>query len=288
VTGVGAASTKADFKGTYLIAARGNGKVSGSGKADPKKPAAKPTAPTKTDPKKPVPPKTEPTKEPTKPAPPKTDPKKPVGVKPGPEKTDPKKPDSPKTEPKKPEPTKTIPEKTPAPETPVIVPIDPPEEPPENVFGYEEPVKGCFEGLVYPIAANSKALPTSYTAIEPISVVYACEWDIPTRDWGAGFPGVEDRFEWFAIRYAGAFHVSKAGLWSFRISSDDGTKLYIDGKLVIGNDGVHPPKEATGKVQLTEGDHEMVLEYFQGPRYLINLQVFATVPGGEEGIFSVR
>ena len=79
-----------------------------------------------------------------------------------------------------------------------------------------------------------------------------------------------------------------AGEWTFRVSSDDGVKLYIDGKLVLDNDGVHPPKVKSGKVNLSKGDHDMVLEYFQGPRYHINLQLYATPPRGEEGLFSVR
>lgn len=166
--------------------------------------------------------------------------------------------------------------------------IDPPETAPDNDFGYEQPVRGCFEGIVYPIGENAKHLPKSYSNIDPVSVVYACEWDIPTRDWSQGFPGVEDFFEWFAIRYEGKFSISTPGKWKFRISSDDGSKLYIDGKLVIDNDGTHPPKEKSGVVELDKGDHEMVLEYFQGPRYHINLQLYATPPGGEEGIFSVR
>ena len=65
-------------------------------------------------------------------------------------------------------------------------------------------------------------------------------------------------------------------------------KLIIDGKVVIDNDGEHPPRERSGTVWLGAGDHEMVLEYFQGPRYHINLQLFATPPGGKQGIFSVR
>ncbi|MDD9937928.1 MAG: PA14 domain-containing protein [Myxococcales bacterium] len=169
-----------------------------------------------------------------------------------------------------------------------VKPVPPPEAPPTNEFGYEDPVLGCFEGHVFFIPERSKALPVSYQGAEPKSVLYACEWDIPTRKWKKGFPGVEDRFEWFAIRYAGAFHVAEGGEYTFRISSDDGSKLYIDGKLVIDNDGTHGPKSKKGKVTLTPGDHEMVLEYFQGPRYSINLQVFVTPPGGEEGLFSVR
>jgi hypothetical protein len=54
------------------------------------------------------------------------------------------------------------------------------------------------------------------------------------------------------------------------------------------NDGQHPPTSASGSIMLSAGDHELVLEYFQGPRYLIALQVWVTPPGGSEQIFSVR
>lgn len=167
-------------------------------------------------------------------------------------------------------------------------PIPPPETPPENVFGYEQPVLGCFEGQVYFIPNNSQRLPRSYAELESSAVLYACEWDIPTRAWEQGFPGLSDRFEWFAIRYEGAFNVSKAGKYRFRISSDDGARVTIDGRVVIDNDGVHPPQDKSGEIKLSAGDHTMVIEYFQGPRYHINLQLFVTPPEGEEGIFSVR
>jgi len=171
---------------------------------------------------------------------------------------------------------------------PPPAPIDPPAEAPDNVFGYERPIRGCFEGIVYPLRANTQRLPTAWGSLQALSAVYACEWDIPTRAWSDGFPGVSDLFEWFAIRYSGSFVVETAGTWTFRLSSDDGTKLFIDGKEIIKNDGVHSPQVKVGTARLTPGEHEMVLEYFQGPRYHINLQLYATPPGGEEGIFSVR
>jgi hypothetical protein len=167
-------------------------------------------------------------------------------------------------------------------------PIPPPDKPSDNVFGYDKPVAGCFEGEVFFIAKDTKRLPQNYDDLQASTVLYACEWDIPTRKWEQGFPGIKDRFEWFAIRYSGVFAVEKAGRYEFRLSSDDGTKLIIDGKVVIDNDGQHAPKEKTGKVKLDAGDHEMVLEYFQGPRYHINLQLYVTPPGDEEGLFSVR
>lgn len=192
---------------------------------------------------------------------------------------------------KKPRPSvKPKPTPTPTGPTPeqLETPKSPPAEPPDNVFGYDEPVLGCFEGQVFPLAPNAAALPTSYESLTAVSVVYACEWDIAPRAWDQGFPGIADRFEWFAIRYAGAFRTSAAGEYAFRISSDDGAKVTIDGKLIVDNDGQHPPQEARGKVQLAAGDHQMVLEYFQGPRFHINLQLWVTPPGKAEELFTVR
>jgi PA14 domain len=207
-------------------------------------------------------------------------------IKPGAIKKDPKPPAA------TPTPTAPTPAPTPTPVGPtpgqLDTPKEPPAEPPGNVFGYDEPVKGCFEGQVFPLLPDTQKLPTSYDSLTPVSVVYACEWDIAPRAWDQGFPGIADRFEWFAIRYAGAFKVSAAGEYTFRVSSDDGSKVTIDGKAVVDNDNQHPPKEARGKVQLSAGDHAMVLEYFQGPRFQINLQVWVTPPGKPEELFTVR
>jgi hypothetical protein len=173
-------------------------------------------------------------------------------------------------------------------ETEEVVVEDPPATPPDNAFGYEKPVWGCFEGNVMFIEKDSPKLPTDYSKYEVASRLYACEWDVPQRAFENGFPGVADKFEWFAIRYSGMFNVSQAGEYKFRINSDDGTKLTIDGNPVVMNDGQHPPTSASGSITLSAGDHELVLEYFQGPRYLIALQVWVTPPGGSEQIFSVR
>ncbi len=167
-------------------------------------------------------------------------------------------------------------------------PQPPPVQPPPNVFGYEKPVLGCFEGQVFELAPNTQKLPKSYDSLTPKSVLYACEWNIAPRSWDQGFPGIEQRFEWFAIRYAGTFRTAEAGEYDFHISSDDGARLVIDGHPVVDNDGQHPPKSAHGKVQLPAGDHLMVLEYFQGPRYQINLQLWVTPPGKSEELFTVR
>lgn len=213
---------------------------------------------------------------------PSTPPAKPTRTKPKPN-------DLGKAPPNNPKPVKEQPPKptTPTPEE-LEKPVEPPKTPPDNVFGYEKPVLGCFEGQVFPLAEGAAALPKSYAGLEPMSVLYACEWDIPPRQWDQGFPGVAERFEWFAIRYRGAFRVAEAGKYSFRLSSDDGAKLVIDGKVVVDNDEQHPPRSRSGEVELSAGDHAMTLEYFQGPRFEINLQLWVSPPGKPEELFTVR
>ncbi|HEX8916184.1 MAG TPA: PA14 domain-containing protein, partial [Humisphaera sp.] len=82
----------------------------------------------------------------------------------------------------------------------------------------------------------------------------------------AGFaptvPGVKGSN--YTIKFAAALLVPKDGRYTFYVSSDDGTRLYINGKQVIENDGVHPAQEKTGSVELKAGAVPLVLNYFQG------------------------
>jgi len=121
----------------------------------------------------------------------------------------------------------------------------------------------------------------------PVGAVYTRSIDIPERRFDEGFPGISDRYEWFAVRYQGTGFFPRGGDYTFRLHSDDGARLFIDGRLVVNNDGLHAPQSASGTVHLSAGNHEVVVEYFQGPRYYIALQLFWTVPGSPEAIFEL-
>src|SRR5205085_2412141 len=47
----------------------------------------------------------------------------------------------------------------------------------------------------------------------------------------------------FALRFSGAINAPKDGSYTFWTSSDDGSRLYVDGKLVVNNDGLHGMEE---------------------------------------------
>jgi Ca2+-binding RTX toxin-like protein len=67
-----------------------------------------------------------------------------------------------------------------------------------------------------------------------------------------------------AIRMKGDFYVATAGTYTFYDTSDDGSRVYIDGVEVINNDGVHDASAtATANVTLSAGTHQIEVKYFE-------------------------
>ncbi|TAL37631.1 MAG: beta-glucosidase [Spirochaetes bacterium] len=154
----------------------------------------------------------------------------------------------------------------------------------EAVFGGTKMIPGAMKGEVFFIPEDSGSLP-DFSVLKPNGTIYTKTLNVEPRSFDTGFPGISDRTEWFAIRYTGSFTAAAEGDFSFRVLSDDGSRVYIDETLVVDNDGVHPPSELTGTIKLTKGKHAIRVEFFQGPRYELALQLFVTTPGGTERIF---
>lgn len=144
----------------------------------------------------------------------------------------------------------------------------------------------ALRGDIYEVPDATERLP-DFAALKSTGAVYAERFDVPRREFTEGFPGVTARFEWFALRFAGTWTPKTAGTWKFRLSSDDGAKLFVDGTLVVDNDGVHAEAWQEGQIELTAAPHSVELQYFQGPATEIALQLFATPPGGSEHIWSI-
>ncbi|MDD9207254.1 DUF1080 domain-containing protein, partial [Georgenia sp. 10Sc9-8] len=71
------------------------------------------------------------------------------------------------------------------------------------------------------------------------------------------------------------------GDYTFRLTSDDGSLLYIDGELVIDHDGLHGEEPMDGTVSLTAGNHDLRIEYFEaGGGEILRLEWLA--PGADD------
>ena len=66
------------------------------------------------------------------------------------------------------------------------------------------------------------------------------------------------------IVYEGFLNIEKEGKYSFTTRSDDGSKLYMNGKLVVNNDGDHGVQEREGAIDLKAGKNKIRVEYFNG------------------------
>ncbi len=73
----------------------------------------------------------------------------------------------------------------------------------------------------------------------------------------------ENSGENFGLQFEGYIKILIDGLYTFSISSDDGTVLIIDGKLVVDNDGRHAQQEEAGTVFLKSGFHKIRIGFFQ-------------------------
>lgn len=156
-----------------------------------------------------------------------------------------------------------------------------------GVFGSDQETPSTLRGVIYFIPERTQRLP-ELSQFEPQGVFYTTEINVPTRPFREGFPGVNGRYEWFALRYEGQFTVSTDGPYSFRLYSDDGSKLWIDNALVADNDGLHAQKSESGQVRLRPGAHTIRVDYYQGPGANLTMQLFVTPPSSPERLFNTR
>jgi hypothetical protein len=58
-------------------------------------------------------------------------------------------------------------------------------------------------------------------------------------------------------------HIPERDIYQFYTFSDDGSVLFINGQMVVDNDGAHSLRRANGKVALEAGFHELRVLYFE-------------------------
>src|SRR5688572_431149 len=76
-------------------------------------------------------------------------------------------------------------------------------------------------------------------------------------------PGSWKSKEKFGIVLEGFIKIPEADVYNFYLSSDDGSRLHVDEKLLIDNDGLHGTVEKKGSVALSPGYHKLRVEYFE-------------------------
>ncbi|MFV2068820.1 MAG: PA14 domain-containing protein [Pirellulales bacterium] len=93
-----------------------------------------------------------------------------------------------------------------------------------------------------------------FDALEPAATGFVEQFTI----------GVPRREYQFALKFSGLVTVPADGTYSFFTKSNDGSRLTINGQLVVDNDGLHGgQEEESGQIMLKAGVHPIRVTYFQ-------------------------
>ncbi len=146
---------------------------------------------------------------------------------------------------------------------------------------------GAFTGHAYVIPDTTRVMP-DFTTMVPFATLYTDHFDVKAQDFAGGFPGALVQEDWFGIRYDGTIAIPADGSYTFKMISDDGAILYIDGKKVVDDDGRHTVRTATGQATLKGGNHTLRVDYFQALKGTVALQVYLVAGGSDQLVAGVK
>ncbi|MEV1247484.1 PA14 domain-containing protein [Nonomuraea sp. NPDC050022] len=81
-------------------------------------------------------------------------------------------------------------------------------------------------------------------------------------DWGSAAPAPAIGADTFSVRWTGKVVADKAETYTFITTSDDGVRLWVDGKPLIDNWTDHSKRDDTGQIALTAGAHDIKMEFY--------------------------
>lgn len=82
-------------------------------------------------------------------------------------------------------------------------------------------------------------------------------------DWGLGQPDVHVPADYFSVRWQRWYYVSSAGNYTLTMTTDDGSRLYVDNTLVIDMWYDHAPLARATTRNLSKGYHLLRMEYYE-------------------------
>jgi hypothetical protein len=81
-------------------------------------------------------------------------------------------------------------------------------------------------------------------------------------DWEGESPAESLPNDHFGVRWNGILNIREEGKYTFHLTSDDGSRLFIDEMLTIDNWGNHGPVTRVGSMDLPVGKHAIRVDFF--------------------------
>jgi len=115
-------------------------------------------------------------------------------------------------------------------------------------------VKGEGKGLTFKYYEGEWDHIPDYTSLTPVFEGIASQ---------AKLSDIKHREDYFSCIFEGLVDIPSSGLHTFYLNSDDGSKLYLNGELLINHDGDHSSIDKKGEALLKAGKHRIRIEYFE-------------------------
>ena len=128
---------------------------------------------------------------------------------------------------------------------------------PSSAVDGEAMIPGCIT-KIYSIPPNTPSMPQNLKGKTPIMGGIMPNFDNVN---GGDFKELEDNF---ALISNGYLYIEEEGTYDIRLWSDDGSKAYLHGQLIIDHDGLHGTSMKEAKIKLQSGYHPFEIEFFQG------------------------
>ncbi|MBI4777974.1 hypothetical protein HY792_03515 [Candidatus Desantisbacteria bacterium] len=81
------------------------------------------------------------------------------------------------------------------------------------------------------------------------------------HDWKTGSPHSKIHYDCFTARWEGKLQVDKSNEYTLYTHTDEGVRVWVDGKLLIDCSRNNVEREDNAKTSLTKGLHDIVMEY---------------------------
>ena len=114
--------------------------------------------------------------------------------------------------------------------------------------------EGGIQNLKYRVYDGKWTKLPSFDELDPVKSGTLTEGLIDIR--------VAEKNDYYGVVFEGQLDVKQAGEYEFKLASDDGARIVIDGQRVVDHDGLHGASTKTGKTELAEGKRQIRIEYF--------------------------
>ena len=114
-------------------------------------------------------------------------------------------------------------------------------------------LKDVKQGVSYKYTHGIYRMVNDFLDVAPLKTGIIPQFSIEPRE----------KEQFFSFDYEAYINIPTEGEYTFYLATNDGGRLYIDGYMLLNNDGLHPIVEINKSVTLKAGLHPISVKYFQ-------------------------